>query len=113
MLAENKGEKMILIKGMEPPKCCADCFAYDDMYDYPTCLITSRSKGYNFHVSDSCMDDCPLQQIIFCKNCKWSKPHEYFEGELTCTNTEYFDLEYGYMVVNDDFFCAKGELKED
>ena len=48
--------------------------------------------------------------VVRCKDCKWSDKHKYFPNETICKNP-WFDLEYGYMVTEADFFCAKGERK--
>ena len=54
-----KDDEFVRIK-MEMPKRCWDCRFYDDNYDYPTCIVNSCSKGYNFNGREKRMDDCPL-----------------------------------------------------
>ena len=56
-----KDDEFVRIK-MEMPKRCWDCRFYDDNYDYPTCIVNSCSKGYNFNGREKRMDDCPLIQ---------------------------------------------------
>ena len=53
----------VVIKNFEMPKCCYDCFAFDDNGDYPTCGITNWSKGYNWNPRESRMDTCPLVEV--------------------------------------------------
>ena len=53
----------ILIKGMEMPKCCDNCWALDDYGDYPRCRITEEQRGYNFPIREKRMDFCPLVEI--------------------------------------------------
>ena len=53
----------ILIKGMEMPPCCDQCFALDDDGDYPMCRITHETRGYNFRVRELRMDRCPFVEI--------------------------------------------------
>lgn len=53
----------ILIKGMEMPMCCDDCPVFDDNGDYPTCILTGLSKGYNFPIFEKRMDNCPLIEV--------------------------------------------------
>lgn len=55
---------MIAIKGMDMPKCCDDCWALDDNGDYPFCLITQETRGYNFRTREKRMDKCPLIPCI-------------------------------------------------
>ena len=50
----------ILIKGMEMPPCCADCWAVDDYGDYTRCRITGEQRGYRFPYAEQIMDNCPL-----------------------------------------------------
>jgi len=45
---------------IQMPRCCDDCFALDEMGDYPTCRITHTSRGYNFNTREKRMPDCPL-----------------------------------------------------
>ncbi len=50
----------ILIKGMEMPENCDDCWALDDYGDYPRCRITEEQRGYNFPIREKRMPNCPL-----------------------------------------------------
>lgn len=60
----------VIVKNMEMPKSCSDCRFYDDNHDYPTCIVTGYSRGYNWSPFNQRMPDCPLVEI--------SEPH----GEL-------------------------------
>ena len=53
----------VLVKGIDLPKCCDDCFALDDSGDYPFCLITQEQRGYNFCTREKRMDECPLVEV--------------------------------------------------
>lgn len=53
--------KAILVIDM--PNCCSECFALDDHYDYPECLITKEQRGYNFNPKIQRMEKCPLKPI--------------------------------------------------
>lgn len=44
------------------PRCCDDCFAFDDSGDYPYCRIRQYSAGYTFEHTKRRMSDCPLIQ---------------------------------------------------
>ena len=61
----------IYIPNTEKPKRCDDCWALDDKYDYPMCLITQEQRGYNFNTMTQIMDKCPLIDIVKCGECKW------------------------------------------
>lgn len=53
--------KAVLIIDM--PACCGECFALDDRYDYPICIITQEQRGYTFNIRKKRMDKCPLVPI--------------------------------------------------
>lgn len=53
----------ILIKGIEIPECCDKCWALNDYSDYPVCLITGETRGYNFRIRERRMDKCPLVEV--------------------------------------------------
>ena len=42
------------------PTCCNECFALDDMGDYPACLISHDVRGYTFNTRTQRMPSCPL-----------------------------------------------------
>ena len=58
---------------MPMPLVCDDCPMLDDNGDYPTCIITHTSRGYNFQVRDMRMPDCPIREL-----------KEIDKGEGTC-----------------------------
>lgn len=53
----------ILIKGMEMPMVCDDCWALDEYGDYPRCRITEEQRGYNFRIREQRMEHCPLIEV--------------------------------------------------
>ena len=53
----------IIIKGIEMPTCCDDCFALDDHGDYPYCLISRDQRGYTFRTDISTMPSCPFIEV--------------------------------------------------
>ena len=52
-----------LIKGMEMPMVCDDCWALDEYGDYPRCRITEEQRGYNFRIREQRMEHCPLVEV--------------------------------------------------
>lgn len=54
-------KKAVLIIDM--PKHCSECKFLNDNYDYPECIITGETKGYNFRVRERKMDKCPLRPM--------------------------------------------------
>ena len=53
--------KAVLV--IDVPKCCYECFAFDDSGDYPECLITKDFRGYRFRPREQKMYNCPLKPI--------------------------------------------------
>ena len=78
----------IIIKGMDMPKGCDE-----------TCPL--KSAGW-------CCEgnDCPLIEIVQCKECKWSYRDER-DGILWCK------VHLSHYRVNGDCFCSYGERRKD
>lgn len=53
----------VLVKGIEMPKNCDNCWALDEYGDYPRCRITEEQRGYNFPIREKRMDDCPFVPV--------------------------------------------------
>lgn len=54
-------KKAVLVINM--PKCCNECFAFNDDYDYPFCIITQEQRGYGFNARENKMNKCPLKEM--------------------------------------------------
>lgn len=50
----------VVIKGIDMPQCCDECWALDERGDYPYCLITGETEGYTFNIRKYKMDRCLL-----------------------------------------------------
>lgn len=88
---------MVAIKDMKMPKSCTECeMTHEDRYSCDLCDFTGSDVTYEIRKNLK-HSDCPLTEIVTCKDCKYN-------NENTC----YFD-EYG---VDDDYFCAGGERRE-
>ena len=68
---------------IDMPECCDKCFALDERGDYPFCLISQDSRGYNFNIREQRMPSCPLMPLedarTPCSDCQ----------EWTCDNCSY------------------------
>lgn len=91
----------IYIPNMKKPKRCDDCWALDDKYDYPMCLITQEQRGYNFNTMTQIMDKCPLIDIVTCEECV-----HCIKGE----GMPFCDI--WLREVEADIFCSYGERRE-
>ena len=95
---------MVIFKGMEPQTDCKKCpFVVTDGADTllrprMMCMALWATKHEVKHCTQGkILDDCPLVEIVTCKDCKHN-------DEDTC----YIDG----LGVRDDYFCSSGERKE-
>ncbi len=54
----------VLIRNLELPKECDECWAYDDNHDYPHCNITHSSMGFKWKPYGQRMPNCPLSEVV-------------------------------------------------
>ena len=88
---------MIAIKGMEMPTSCKECMLNN--VDSPWFGLCRTTGNNVIEYKDSRHPDCPLVDIVTCKDCKYWN-----------TNDEY--CKYINNFTNKDFYCAGGELRE-
>lgn len=92
---------MLAIKGMEIPKSCSECplKANDYVCGLLDCAFSChyfKERNYN----------CPLVEIITCKDCKYYRNKD---GDEWCTTHSFKDNKF---YVREDYHCADGEKKE-
>ena len=91
---------MIAIKGMENiPTSCVECSLKSGGYCY------HKKPPYNlseFEFLNERPKDCPLVEIVTCKDCK-----NYVKGALD----EEICLR-GHELIHENFYCADGERRE-
>jgi hypothetical protein len=94
---------MIAIKDMEMPIDCKQCplMGVDgsprDPFSPMMCIAIWATKRERKHcVEGKILDDCPLVEIVTCKDCKHNK-------NGVCPNYRHF--------VDDDFYCADAERR--
>ena len=95
---------MVILKGMVPQTDCKKCpFVATDGMDTllrprMMCMALWATKHEVKHCTQGkILDDCPLVEIVTCKDCKHN-------DEDTC----YIDG----LGVRDDYFCSSGERNE-
>ena len=93
---------MVIFKGMEPQTDCKKCplMATDgiDKLSPMMCFALWATKHEVKHcVGGRILDDCPLVEIVTCKDCKHN-------DENTC----YIDG----LGVRDDYFCSSAERRK-
>ena len=93
---------MVIFKGMEPQTDCQKCpfMATDgaDKLSPMMCIALWATKHEVKHCTQGkILDDCPLVEIVTCKDCKHN-------DEDTC----YIDG----LGVRDDYFCSSGERRK-
>ena len=99
---------MVILKGMEPQTDCQKCpFMATDITDKLSpmmCLVLWFTEHEVKHcVKGKILDDCPLVEIVTCKDCKHRKKVKDDWG---------YYCEYTNMVMDDDEFCSSGERNE-
>ena len=87
----------VYIPNMSKPKSCAECELWSN------CFYPKAPK----EIDNKVMPDCPLIEIVQCKECKWSKKEgDEGEGNLTCA------CHIPRFIVPSDGFCYLGERRE-
>ena len=88
---------MVVLKDMEPQTDCQQCpfmatDGTDTLLSPMMCLALWATKHEVKHcVSGKILDDCPLVEIVTCKDCKYNDENTcYIDGLRVC----------------DDYFCA-------
>ena len=90
---------MVALKGMELQTDCQKCPLMatdgDTLLSPMMCMTLWATKHDVKHCAKGkILDDCPLEEIVTCKDCKHN-------DEDTC-----------YIDGLDDYFCSSGERKE-
>ena len=88
----------LIIKGMDMPQSCRKCKFCVDLNDYPfkMCFLTETELPLD---ADN-LDNCPLIEIVTCKECKYA---EYCEKAIH---------RHG-ITFNPIDFCSYGERRKD
>ena len=91
---------MIAIKDMEMPKCCIDCpFLKADTSRKFFC--ERMMKYIDKNELESRHKDCPLLEIITCKDCKYCR-FELVEG------IPYYWCDKDSCATSEDYYCGGG-----
>ena len=91
---------MIAIPNMDQPKSCYNHCEFIAMEEVG-CPLKEYIESHQY--KDRIHPDCPLIDIVQCKDCKWWDNNN---GANRCTH------ESGGMWAKPNAFCSYGELKE-
>lgn len=91
----------ILIKGMEMPKNCWSCPFHDDVDD---CILLNQSCMKVWGETKR-LDDCPLVEIVHCKDCAYMERGVKDSNEVWC-------CWHDSRMMEDDF-CSRGRRAND
>ncbi len=99
---------MILIKNVEIPKSCAQCWFSKGVF----CAIRNDDDWVGDHQANQTKPEwCPITEIVQCKDCKWYKHEEEDEvGMGWCANFKPASNEH--FICWDNWYCADGERKD-
>ena len=108
---------MVAIKEMEMQTDCKKCpfmaiDGTDELRSPMMCVALWATKHEIKHcVEGRILDDCPLVEVITCKDCKyWNKKEEYCKH---LSSTMGWEEDECYTVcTGEDFFCADGERRK-
>ena len=93
---------MLIIKGIEMPKNCIFCPLYVGKKGEGHCAITHK---WNATGGLNRLDDCPLAEIVTCKDCKHLCHIEDVPKVLVCGK-------HNCQQVSGNFYCADVERRE-
>ena len=94
---------MVAIKGMEMPTRCSDCPEECYYKRLGGHLCERLDKNTNDERWGKRLDDCPLVEIVTCKNCT--------KGQRKYTDSKKYCMWLG-RITDDDFYCGYGKRKE-
>ena len=96
----------VLVKDMEMPKNCDDCFL-GDYY----CEKCEHEDGY--HMAGGRPYHCPLVEVVRCKDCYyWTKVDDEPKGVCVCrTNLQAALMDLAPQTEENDY-CSWGECEE-
>lgn len=101
---------MIAIKGINPKRCkeCKFCLRQEtnDYGSFGECLLQKNKRVNCLALSRD--DDCPLVEIVTCKDCKyWDKEDGYCKpSSHTIGQVDYI------LYTSADFFCENGKRRK-
>lgn len=90
----------VIVKGMEMPKYCYDCPLHNGE--------NGRCNILEITTIDYIPKECPLVEVVQCKDCKYNPSVNKFGEVCPFIDTDGYVKEF----PKDDFFCKYGERKE-
>ena len=96
---------MVAIKGMEMPNACTSTQETLGDIEVSNCPLYNVCKHRDTIRTNYKPADCPLVEIVTCKDCQHSETCE------TCDNAR-FCKKHRLQEVTDDYFCGDGERRE-
>lgn len=97
---------MVAVRGMKMPKNCMECPLFDG--EYGDCNIIGETKA---DATEERAKNCPLVEIVTCKDCKYYKRIELNSCDEVITFCEkHSDKNCRYTSPN--FYCADAERRE-
>ena len=108
---------MVAIKGMETQTDCKKCpfMAMDDTDELISpmiCIALWATKYEIRHCTEGrILDDCPLVEIITCKDCRYLDKEEKYCKYLANT-TGWFESGCDAVYTGADFYCKDAERRK-
>ena len=93
----------VIVKGMKMPDCCGECELNDSDDDGIYCTVLEVFMRFD-ELPKGRRSDCPLAELIRCKDCK------YYRHEIDMCDEPHSTA---HDVVHEDDFCSKAKRKEE
>ena len=97
---------MIAIKDMEIPKSCVSTQEVLGDIEVSTCPLYNVCKHRDTIRTNYKPSDCPLVEIIICKDCRHYVEYKALDG------ITYVGCDKGHSNLSPNFYCADAERRE-
>ena len=87
----------IIVENMNMPSTCTMCWISNICQEH---IHDLKHIGY-----DKRLDDCPLYELVRCKDCYWGKE---VSGNIECNEDLNYPKYHEY-----DWYCPNGERREE
>lgn len=94
----------VIVKGVKMPTTCTMCWLNTFCGVWNTEPV--KHKGFNER-----LENCPLTELIRCKECKFSKA--YYHGSESNLGMFTYLCTQGLYGMNADDYCSRAERKEE
>ena len=110
-LRSEDGRMNVIVKGMKMPDCCVECELNDSDDDGIYCTALEVFMCFD-ELPKGRRTDCPLAELIRCKDCKYYEPDLFANPWGVCFHWEWIVNDTGHT-VDENGYCYRAERKEE